>query len=1031
MTEPTISLSPATVPVSTAPDGQATTVTLTLTNNSAADLDASGGITFQFLVDPGTTSQPGEPGTNSASGLLASTYSFGIPPGTDLAASPALTAAPAQGTDWPDPHVLAGVPVIVRALPRTKAAGTIGAGTGIAFEFGVVAGPVTGASPITVTLASSTGSITMVTTELSKVDPPAGVSLSASPDIGSSLPSNQWWLSWTVSGPADCALAWDPTQAAQVSYLDPASGSWTSEGSTWSPAPTQPAARSVRAVLQADTTFTLTAPSSNPVFSLPMKLTLDPPTFTALTIPPVVTGISPAAGLLAGGEQVTITGTGFLDATQVSFGAVQAPSFSVADSGTQITATAPAGSGPGTVSVTVTTPACPSAATPAGQYGPDQYGYADATVPVVSGLSPAAGSTAGDPVTITGTGFTAGSTVTFGGLPGIGPAADATGTLITVTAPPSGLAGSAAAGIVDVQVTNAGGTSTSTPASRYTYTADNVPMVTMVARADGSVPYGNPAGGELVTISGSGLTGTAGQAGAVRVLFGEVSASVVADQVSDTEIVVVTPALPLPTGDGASQQPPATPVLVTVSVPAPGGGPVTSPAVPAAWYTYASTPAAQSVAPHERFRLVWGCYPGTGPRLTWTSIGGDAPAFDPALAVGAGGALSADAGAVIVQIDSQTTFSLEQATPIGPGNISLGPIDMKGLPPLIILTAGNLTVDGSSGVQYADFTWQGGTAANPSTWQAANASYFVFSGGITGTQTLPYNQYTLKAVPLNTVGQAPLLSEFTVTAHGYDATTKASASESSRVAVTPAPVKVSNVTVSPVQYDPGTGWQHVVLGWLAQNATSVQIIGGAALVTPLVSDTSAIVYLPPPSGPPSPAQYDFVLTADGYVDDVTPHIVVVEVSPLEVSLGQPVAKPTTVSKKVPSSEINWTVANAYTLTMKESDIIGTTNLGPGQTSVTVSPTDSTRYYLTANGYTSDPQLPTGNVLVSFDKGGVKDHKDGKDGSLAEKQATDSPFIAGPAAPAGPPAPEPPGGGQRAFIAPDQRPDVGASLRTRR
>ncbi|MFD8708719.1 IPT/TIG domain-containing protein [Kitasatospora sp. NPDC059648] len=66
---------------------------------------------------------------------------------------------------------------------------------------------------------------------------------------------------------------------------------------------------------------------------------------------PVIDSVSPAAG--AAGAVVTLTGSGFPGATAVRFDAVAAPSFTVV-SATQITATAPAGSG--TVQVTVTTP---------------------------------------------------------------------------------------------------------------------------------------------------------------------------------------------------------------------------------------------------------------------------------------------------------------------------------------------------------------------------------------------------------------------------------------------------------------------------------------------------------------------------------------------------------------------------------------------------------------------------------------------------------------------------------------------------
>jgi hypothetical protein len=83
---------------------------------------------------------------------------------------------------------------------------------------------------------------------------------------------------------------------------------------------------------------------------------------------PAVTGVNPDSGPAAGGTAVTITGSHFTGATQVSFGGVAAAGYSV-DSDTQITATSPPGSG--TVDVTVTT----AAGTSAANFG-DRFTYA-------------------------------------------------------------------------------------------------------------------------------------------------------------------------------------------------------------------------------------------------------------------------------------------------------------------------------------------------------------------------------------------------------------------------------------------------------------------------------------------------------------------------------------------------------------------------------------------------------------------------------------------------------------------------------
>ena len=66
---------------------------------------------------------------------------------------------------------------------------------------------------------------------------------------------------------------------------------------------------------------------------------------------PRVTAISPTSGTKAGGTSVTITGSGFSNATAVDFGGVSA--VMTVDSGTEITATSPPGTG--TVQVTVIT----------------------------------------------------------------------------------------------------------------------------------------------------------------------------------------------------------------------------------------------------------------------------------------------------------------------------------------------------------------------------------------------------------------------------------------------------------------------------------------------------------------------------------------------------------------------------------------------------------------------------------------------------------------------------------------------------
>ena len=92
---------------------------------------------------------------------------------------------------------------------------------------------------------------------------------------------------------------------------------------------------------------------------------------------PTVTSVTPSTGPSAGGNTVTITGTGFTGATSVTFGGVAATSFTVVND-TTITSVVPSGSA-GAVSVIVTTAVGSNAAN-------SLYSYATvvATTPTLS-----------------------------------------------------------------------------------------------------------------------------------------------------------------------------------------------------------------------------------------------------------------------------------------------------------------------------------------------------------------------------------------------------------------------------------------------------------------------------------------------------------------------------------------------------------------------------------------------------------------------------------------------------------------------
>ena len=154
----------------------------------------------------------------------------------------------------------------------------------------------------------------------------------------------------------------------------------------------------------------------------------------------------------------------------VTFGGTAASNVVVVN-GTTITATTPAGSA-GAVTVTVTVN---------GQSGSLINGFTYIGVPTVSSVSPNEGSTAGGTaVTITGTNFASGATVTFGGTAASNVVV-VNGTTITATTPAGG------AGAVTVTVTNPGSQSGNL-ANGFTYAV--VPTVSSVAPNNGPVAGG-------------------------------------------------------------------------------------------------------------------------------------------------------------------------------------------------------------------------------------------------------------------------------------------------------------------------------------------------------------------------------------------------------------------------------------------------------------------------------------------------------------------------------------------------------------
>jgi len=231
--------------------------------------------------------------------------------------------------------------------------------------------------------------------------------------------------------------------------------------------------------------------------------------YTYVTPPPSITSLSPTSGPTAGGTVVTITGTGFTDATGVTFDGAAGTSFTV-DSDTQITVTTPAGSA-GAADVVILSPH--------GDSSPGSFTYISPDAPTITGVTPGSGPmTGGTAVTITGTGFDDATGVTFSGLPGTSFSVVDDSTIVVTT--PPGVAGPA-----DVVVQSTNGDSAP---GTFTYVA--APLVTSI-----SPTMGSTAGGTTVTITGVDFTGATG------VDFGGTPAtSFTVD--SDTTITATTPA---------------------------------------------------------------------------------------------------------------------------------------------------------------------------------------------------------------------------------------------------------------------------------------------------------------------------------------------------------------------------------------------------------------------------------------------------------------------------------------------------------
>lgn len=231
---------------------------------------------------------------------------------------------------------------------------------------------------------------------------------------------------------------------------------------------------------------------------------------------PTVRSFSPTSGAV--NATVTISGSGLLGASSVTFGGATATI--VSDTATTVKALVPAGAVSGPIAVTTLGGTATSVAS---------FTVTASPVPADVHFSPASG-VPGTTVSIHGTGLLGASSVTFGGVAAT--ILSSSATLVKALVPAGAASG-------PIAVTTVGGTATSV--ASFTVNPSPVPVVSRFSPVS-AVP------GTTVTISGSGLLG------ASSVTFGGVAAAIVYDTATVLKALV-----------------PAGAVSGTIAVTTPGG----------------------------------------------------------------------------------------------------------------------------------------------------------------------------------------------------------------------------------------------------------------------------------------------------------------------------------------------------------------------------------------------------------------------------------------------------------------------------
>jgi hypothetical protein len=320
----------------------------------------------------------------TGAGLMGTTaVTFGTTPASAFTvdSDTQITAISPAGTGAVDVTVTtpAGISPVSQADQFTYTAATAPQVTGIAPTSGSSAGGDT----VVITGSRFTGA-TDVGFDITNA---AGMTVDSDTQITATSPAGTGTVDITVTTPAGTSpvsqadrFTYTAATGPQVTGISPTSGAEaggdtiiiTGSGFTGATGVSFDSTPATAFTVDSDTQITATSPAGTGIavdITVTTPAGTSPPSragvFTYITPGPLVTGISPTMGSSAGGDTVTITGSGFTGATDVGFGVTSAAGMTV-DSDTQITATSPAGTG--TVDITVTTPDGTSPASSADQF---------------------------------------------------------------------------------------------------------------------------------------------------------------------------------------------------------------------------------------------------------------------------------------------------------------------------------------------------------------------------------------------------------------------------------------------------------------------------------------------------------------------------------------------------------------------------------------------------------------------------------------------------------------------------------------